>query len=64
MLDVVLKDWVTELEGLPVSGSRWSFATSHFSFQLAETRYALLAELENSTIGRLLVVNTHLHHGL
>jgi endonuclease/exonuclease/phosphatase family metal-dependent hydrolase len=31
---------------------------------LVETRYALLAELRNSPVGRLLVVNTHLHHGL
>jgi endonuclease/exonuclease/phosphatase family metal-dependent hydrolase len=63
-LAILAKDELRKLEGLRLSGSRWSFATSHFSFQLAETRYALLAELKNSTMGRLLVVNTHLHHGL
>jgi endonuclease/exonuclease/phosphatase family metal-dependent hydrolase len=63
-LAILAKDELRKLEGLRLSGSRWSFATPHFSFQLAETRYALLAELKNSPMGRLLVVNTHLHHGL
>jgi endonuclease/exonuclease/phosphatase family metal-dependent hydrolase len=63
-LAILAKDELGKFEGLRLSGSRWSFATAHFSFQLAETRYALLAELKNSPMGRLLVVNTHLHHGL
>jgi endonuclease/exonuclease/phosphatase family metal-dependent hydrolase len=63
-LAILAKDELRKLEGLRLSGSRWSFATPHFSFQLAETRYALLAELKNSPMGRLLVVNIHLHHGL
>jgi endonuclease/exonuclease/phosphatase family metal-dependent hydrolase len=63
-LAILAKDELRKLEGLRLSGSRWSFATADFSFQLSETRYALLAELRNSIMGRLLVVNAHLHHGL
>ena len=63
-LAILAKDEVRKLEGLRLSGSRWSFATADFSFQLSGTRYALLAELRNSIMGRLLVVNAHLHHGL
>jgi endonuclease/exonuclease/phosphatase family metal-dependent hydrolase len=63
-LAILAKDELRKVEGLRLSGSRWSFAAPHFSFQLAETRYALLAELKSSPMGRLLVVNTHLHHGL
>src|SRR3954453_16925854 len=61
-LVILAKYDLLKLEGLRLSGSRWSFATPSFSFQLVETRYALLAELTNSPIGRLLIVNTHLHH--
>jgi endonuclease/exonuclease/phosphatase family metal-dependent hydrolase len=63
-LAILAKYELRKLEGLRLSGSRWSFATPHLSFQLVETRYALLAELRNSPMGRLLLVNTHLHHGL
>jgi endonuclease/exonuclease/phosphatase family metal-dependent hydrolase len=63
-LAILAKYGLRKIEGLRLSGSRWSFATPHLSFQLVETRYALLAELRDSPIGRLLLVNTHLHHGL
>src|SRR4051812_45554695 len=63
-LAILAKYELRKLEGLRLSGSRWSFAMPHLSFQLVETRYALLAELRNSPMGRLLLVNTHLHHGL
>jgi endonuclease/exonuclease/phosphatase family metal-dependent hydrolase len=63
-LVILAKTGLRKIEGLRLSGSRWSFATRHLSFKLVETRYALLAELRDSPMGRLLVVNTHLHHGL
>jgi endonuclease/exonuclease/phosphatase family metal-dependent hydrolase len=63
-LVILAKTGLRKIEGLRLSGSRWSFATRHLSFQLVETRYALLAELRDSPMGRLLLVNTHLHHGL
>jgi endonuclease/exonuclease/phosphatase family metal-dependent hydrolase len=63
-LVILAKTGLRKIEGLRLSGSRLSFATRHLSFQLVETRYALLAELRDSPMGRLLLVNTHLHHGL
>lgn len=49
--------------GLRLSGSKLSFASTYFSFQVAETRYALLAEANTREFGKLLLVNAHLHHG-
>jgi endonuclease/exonuclease/phosphatase family metal-dependent hydrolase len=63
-LVILAKAGLRKIQGLRLSGSRWSFATRRLSFQLVETRYALLAELTGSPMGRLLVANTHLHHGV
>lgn len=49
-------------EGLRLSGS--SIQNAWFSLQLKESRYALLTECLHPSIGRMLLVNLHLHHGL
>lgn len=51
------------LSGPRLSGAR-SFLSSWASFQLKEERYALMCEAMMPGLGRVLLVNTHLHHGL
>lgn len=62
-LSILARDNLTKRLGLRLSGAKWSFARSYFSLQLSETRYALLAEAATRELGRLLVINAHLHHG-
>jgi endonuclease/exonuclease/phosphatase family metal-dependent hydrolase len=62
-LAILSKTDVKKLFGLRLSGPRFSFAALNFSFQTAETRYALLAETRHPQFGRLLLINAHLHHG-
>lgn len=50
--------------GVKLSGPQRSFVSPWLSFQLQEERYALMGELMHPSWGRVLVVNTHLHHGL
>lgn len=45
-----------------VSGSR-GFSGESLSFHLDEQRYAQFQSVQHETFGRLLIVNTHLHHG-
>jgi len=47
---------------LKLSGS--SIQNEWFSIQFKESRYALLTECIHPSIGRILLVNAHLHHGL
>ena len=49
-------------KGLRLSGSSWQ--NPWFSIQLKESRYALLTECLHPVLGRILLVNLHLHHGL
>ncbi len=62
-LAILAREQLRKLRGPRLSGSKWSFAKLNFSFQTSETRYALLAELKSRALGRLLVVNAHMHHG-
>ncbi len=48
---------------LKLSGTPLSVDSPLFSLQLKENRYALLVETFVTEIGRVLLVNTHLHHG-
>lgn len=52
------------VKGVKLSGAGRSFVSPWLSFQLREERYALLTETIHPVWGRVLVVNTHLHHGL
>lgn len=52
------------VKGLKLSGPHRSFVSPWLSFQLQEERYALFSEFIHPEWGRVLVVNTHLHHGL
>lgn len=45
-----------------VSGSA-GFSGEHLSFHLDEQRYAQFQSVNHEAFGRLLIVNTHLHHG-
>lgn len=49
-------------KSLKLSGS--SIQNEWFSIQFKEARYALLTECIHPAIGRILLVNVHLHHGL
>jgi len=53
-----------KVEGFKLSGPQRSFVSPWVSFQLQEERYALFCELMHPDWGRVLMVNTHLHHGL
>jgi endonuclease/exonuclease/phosphatase (EEP) superfamily protein YafD len=50
-----------ESESLQLSGV--GFSGARFSLHLGEIRTALLAWIDHPDRGRILVVNTHLHHG-
>ncbi len=52
------------LENLMLSGPKGSRASTFYSFQLDECRYAVLVEALHPRLGKLLIANTHLHHGL
>lgn len=52
------------VKGVKLSGPPRSFVSPWLSFQLQEGRYALLSEFIHPDWGRVLVANTHLHHGL
>jgi endonuclease/exonuclease/phosphatase family metal-dependent hydrolase len=45
-----------------LSHKRVGFATDFFSFQWRDLRYALAVEIDKPEVGKILVVNTHLHH--
>ncbi len=49
-------------KSLKLSGS--SIQNEWFSIQLKESRYALFTECLHPVLGRILLVNLHLHHGL
>lgn len=51
------------VSALRLSGQR-SFVKRWASFQLKEERYAIFCETGRPEVGRVLLVNTHLHHGL
>lgn len=48
---------------IPLSGTSWAF-NKYFSFTLSEYRTALLTGISHPTLGDILLINTHLHHGL
>ncbi len=48
---------------LKLSGHFGGFITSFRSFQLSEFRYAIFANIFHPHYGKILIVNTHLHHG-
>lgn len=52
------------IEALMLSGHKGAKASTLYSFQLEECRYALMVEAIHPVLGKLLLVNTHLHHGL
>lgn len=52
-----------KLRGLKLSGPL-GFLSDRVSFQLAEFRFSLLAEITSAKLGRLLLINAHLFHGL
>ena len=57
------EDWsFSRLKGLQLSGDR-PMNRQFFSFQFREARYALFGEIYHPEWGRVLLVNTHLHHG-
>lgn len=47
---------------LRLSGS-WGFSGAQFSFHTTELRYAQFTKVMTPALGRVLFVNTHLHHG-
>ncbi|MCB0408127.1 MAG: endonuclease/exonuclease/phosphatase family protein [Bdellovibrionales bacterium] len=51
-------------EAVPLSGKTSSLIGDKGSFQLKESRFALLLSTIHSEVGRTLWVNTHLHHGI
>lgn len=53
-----------EVKAVQLSGPVAGFASRLASWQLKESRYAILSELPVSDLGRTLIVNVHLHHGL
>jgi endonuclease/exonuclease/phosphatase family metal-dependent hydrolase len=53
-----------KVRGLQLSGPPWGVSFRHLALQTSECRFALLASLVHPQLGRLLVVNTHLHHGI
>lgn len=54
---------IKKILGLKLSGSP-GFCNPYFTFQYAEFRYALFALAWHPQYGSLLLVNTHLHHGV
>lgn len=52
------------VKAVQLSGPKFGFARRMASWQLKESRYALLSEFVTPQTGRTLLVNTHLHHGL
>ena len=52
------------VKAVQLSGPRFGFAGRMASWQMKESRYALLSEFVSPETGRTLLVNTHLHHGL
>lgn len=54
-------EWV---RGLPLSGSRRAWIKQPFSLQWSESRLALMVSAFMKDWGRVLWVNTHLHHGI
>lgn len=57
-------DWpLRKIKAVRLSGQR-SFVSQWMSFQLHEERYALFAETVRPNVGKILLINTHLHHGL
>lgn len=59
---VAKKDFLRKIKAVKLSGDR--IASGPLSFQLRESRYALFCEWDHQTLGRILVANLHLHHGL
>lgn len=53
-----------QLGVIQLSGHRGAKAATLYSFQLDECRYAILTEAIHPQMGKILLVNTHLHHGL
>lgn len=61
----VAKKWgVKRLEGISLSRPGLNLARRLASWQLKEERFAVLAETLLPKWGRVLLVNTHIHHGL
>lgn len=53
------------IEAVRLSGGQGrSFVHKWASFQLQEERFAVFAETTQRGVGRVLLINTHLHHGL
>lgn len=53
----------SRVQSVKLSGT-FTLITGWFSWQLSESRYALLCDCLHPDWGRVLVVNTHLHHGI
>lgn len=65
LLTLVKESWSPRwVESLQLSGHKGARARTFYSFQLDECRYALLVEVLHPQLGRMLLVNVHLHHGL
>lgn len=54
---------IKTVDTVSLSGQR-SFVHSWASLQVKEERFAIFAETKQAGIGRILLINTHLHHGL
>jgi len=53
------------IEAIRLSGGQGrSFVRKWASFQLQEERFAVFAETRKKGVGRILLINTHLHHGI
>jgi len=65
LLTLVKKKYLPRLLGsVKLSGSPFSLEARWMSVQWRETRFAQLIEIMDPTMGRVLIINLHLHHGL
>lgn len=53
-----------KLKSLRLSGSKLGFNYDWLSMQTEEFRYALFSEVQLPGLGRILLINMHLHHGI
>ena len=47
-----------------LSGPVIGYCSDRFCFQFAEQRYALICQIEHPDLGKILLANIHLHHGV
>jgi endonuclease/exonuclease/phosphatase family metal-dependent hydrolase len=64
LVQIARPEWpLKKVASVRLSGNN-SFVNRWVSFQLKEERYALFCETMRPGIGKILLINTHLHHGL